>query len=50
MKKIAMCSTLNKSAYNICGFTFVRPNWDIENRGLMEEQIGGKTLNEDHLA
>ena len=38
MKKIAMCSTLNKSAYNICGFTFVRPNWSRV-RGLSEDHM-----------
>lgn len=45
MKNFTMFK-LNKHTYAISGFTFVRPNWDIDNgRGLLEEQIGGVIMN-----
>ena len=38
MKKISMCSTLNKSTHTISGFIFVRPNWS-RIRGLSEDHM-----------
>jgi hypothetical protein len=39
------------SAHSLCGFRFVRPNWDTKNknRGQLEESQWASRESEDHL-